>query len=248
MDVGLEKSLIAKPRFSRVLVLCYASIFVLSNWIDFRYVKTLDLMTIVGVFPLIVSFLLLDIIIEVYGYKLARCAIWYGVLFSVILLIFSQFFTNFTSTDFNTSADFNMFDGVFLKKTTLIFASILAAFTSQSLNSYIMATLKIKMKGENFVTRLSVSTILSTGVDSIVVLFIIFYNLISIHQLVAKILSLWFFKLASVFISLPVIVKLCVKIKSIEKLDIYDKNTDFNPFKFETRYTTSDNQYFVDSK
>ena len=233
-------NVIKTPRFLKSIVLIYATVFVFANWVDFRYVKTLDITTIAGAPIAGSTIMLLVLITEVYGYKLARYAFWFGVLLNIVLLTISQFIPNFPTTDLR------LFDGLYFKNSTLIIASILAVFFSQPLAAYLVATLKVKMKGENVVARFFVSTILASGIDSFVVVFIAFYNLVSIHHLVSMILSMWFIKIFIVFIAVPILVILCVRLKAIEKLDIYDKNTDYNLFRLERKYLNSDNLYQVD--
>ncbi len=73
-----------KPNFLWFLTLTYAMVIILANWFDPRLIKVFGLTTDAGtlIFPL--TFLLSDLITEVYGYKHARRAIWCGFLFSVL--------------------------------------------------------------------------------------------------------------------------------------------------------------------
>ena len=72
------------------LTLTYTMIIVLANWFDARLIHLIGLDTDAGtlVFPL--TFLLSDLVTEVYGYKFARRAIWCGFLFNAVFLIYSQ--------------------------------------------------------------------------------------------------------------------------------------------------------------
>ena len=66
----------------------YTMVLAFSNWFDLRLVSVFGITTDAGtlIFPL--SFLLSDLITEVYGYKNARKAIWTGFLFNGIFLLY----------------------------------------------------------------------------------------------------------------------------------------------------------------
>src|SRR5687768_10986229 len=95
----------AKPqtRFLCFITLSYTMVLVLSNWFDARLVRIWHLDTDAGtlIFPL--TFLLSDLITEVYGYKYARRAIWVGFLFNVIFFAYGQLIINLPSPAYATN-------------------------------------------------------------------------------------------------------------------------------------------------
>ena len=96
------------------------------------------------------------------------------------------------------------------------------------------------MKG-NLVSRIILPAILSSGLDSLLVNAIAFYKTMNTHHMISIVTSVWFTKMFIILMTTPILVKLSKKLKSIEKIDVYDINTQFNPFATESRYTSADN-------
>lgn len=230
-----------KPNFLWFLTLFYAMVIVLSNWFDPRLINILGLTTDAGtlVFPL--SFLLSDLITEVYGYKHARRTIWCGFLFNLLFIVYGQFVTHMPSPNYPTNND--MFDRLFATNVRVICASCISYIISEPLNSYAMAKLKISMNGRYLGVRFLTSTIVASGSDSFIFGIIAFYKTISSENLLYLILTMWFIKVVLEILGLPISIRLAKKLKKTEQLDIYDRKTNFNLFSFDANYTEQDNYF-----
>lgn len=223
------------------LTLCYSMIVIMANWFDARLIHFFHMNTDAGtlIFPL--TLLLSDSITEVYGYKHARRAIWLGFLFNLLFLGYGQLVIHLPSPNFQTNNQ--LFDQLLSINVRIIFASITSYFISESLNSQLMAKLKIIMYGNYMGIRFVFSTFIASGLDSFIFSFIAFYGTINHSELLALIFSMWFIKVVIEIIGLPISIKLTKKLKKIEKLDIYDTKTNFNLFSLESNYSNRDNKY-----
>lgn len=232
-----------KPNFLWFLTLTYAMVIVLANWFDPRLIKILGLTTDAGtlIFPL--TFLLSDLITEVYGYKHARRAIWCGFLFNLLFIVYGQIVIHMPSPDFPTNNQ--MFDTLLGTNIRIIFASGISYLISEPLNSYVMAKLKIKTHGRYLGIRFLSSTVVASGTDSFIFSVIAFYGVMSNLNLLYLILTMWFIKVVIEFFGLPISIRLTKKLKQSEKLDIYDKRTNFNIFNLDTNYVEKDNEFGV---
>ncbi|HSW93386.1 MAG TPA: queuosine precursor transporter [Gammaproteobacteria bacterium] len=230
-----------KPHFLWFLTLTYAMVIVLANWFDPRLIKIAGLTTDAGtlIFPL--TFLLSDLITEVYGYKHARRAIWCGFLFNALFIIYGQLVIHLPSPDYPTNNA--MFDTLLTTNIRIILASGISYLISEPLNSYIMAKLKIKMHGRHIGVRFLASTLFASGLDSFIFSTIAFYGVMNNINLWYLILTMWLIKVLIETLGLPVSIRLAKKLKQAEKLDIYDKNTDFNLFRLDAEYSEKDNKY-----
>ncbi len=76
------------PKYLWFLILSYSMIIAISNWFDARLVEIFHFVISPGavIFPL--TFLVSDIITEVYGYKHARLAIWSAFIFNILFILF----------------------------------------------------------------------------------------------------------------------------------------------------------------
>ncbi|MDX2164880.1 MAG: hypothetical protein SFW07_05630, partial [Gammaproteobacteria bacterium] len=63
-------------------------------------------------------------------------------------------------------------------------------------------------------------------------------------NLISLILTMWFIKVIIEILGLPISIRLSKLLKRKEKLDIYDKRTNFNIFSLDTKYTEIDNEFF----
>ena len=230
-----------KPNFLWFLTLTYAMVIVLANWFDPRLIKIFGLTTDAGtlIFPL--TFLLSDLITEVYGYKHARRAIWCGFLFNVLFIIYGQIIIHLPSPDFQTNNE--IFDTLLTTNFRIILASGVSYLASEPLNSFVMAKLKIKMHGRYIGIRFLASTIFASGLDRFFFCFIAFYHVIGDIHLWYLIITMWFIKVVIEIIGLPISIRLAKRLKKSEKLDIYDKGTNFNLFDLDVHYLEKNNEY-----
>jgi uncharacterized integral membrane protein (TIGR00697 family) len=231
------------PRFLWFLSLAYTMVIVLANWFDPRLIDIFGLNTDAGtlIFPL--TYLLSDVITEVYGYKHARRAIWAGFLFNAVFVLYGFIVTHMPSPSYPTINP--LFDKLLTFNVRIILASAISYLTSEPLNSFIMAKLKIKMHGRFMGIRFVASTIIASGTDSIIFGVIAFYGLMSNYNLTALILTMWLIKVAVEILGLPISIKIAKKLKKMELLDIYDRRTKFNIFSLDAKYVSHDNEFDI---
>lgn len=234
-----NNSLTIRPHFLWFLTLSYTMVMVIANWFDPRLIKIAGLITDAGtlVFPL--TFLLSDMITEVYGYKHARRAIWCGFLFNAIFILYAQIVIHLPSPDFPNKNQ--LFDSLLTTNTRIIFASASSYFIAEPLNSYVMAKLKIRTHGRYLGFRFVCSTLLAAGLDSFVFSVLAFYGMMNNHNLLLFIITMWLIKVVIEMIGLPISIRLVNKLKTIEQLDIYDTNTNFNIFRLDATYQKKNN-------
>jgi len=241
MISGRSHSIRENFRFLWFLSLSYTMVLMLSNWFDARLVHFFIFNTDAGtiIFPL--TFLLSDLITEVYGYKYARRAIWAAFLFNVVFILYGQIIIHLPSPGYYTqNAAFNR---LFAMSSRIILASTISYLCSEPLNTYILAKLKIQTEGRYMGFRFVCSTSVASGVDSLIFGMIAFYGVIDGIYLLSLIITMWFLKVLIEVIGLPLSLFLAKKLKKIEEADMYDKHTNFNVFSLNTQYSTKDNNY-----
>ncbi len=240
---GAIDTISSRHRHLWFLTLAYSMVIVTANWFDPRLITIFNLDTDAGtiIFPL--TYLLSDVITEVYGYKLARRAIWCGFLFNLLFIFYGQIITHMPSPSY--AVHNAKFDSLFSTNVRIIAASAISYFSSEPLNCFLMAKLKIKTLGKYMGIRFVLSTVLAAGVDSMSFSVLAFYGTISNHNLVRLALMMWFIKVIIEIAMLPISIRLAKKLKRIERLDIYDDATEFSIFKSDIDYNEADNLYDV---
>lgn len=230
-----------KPNYLWFLALAYAMVIILANWFDPRLIKICGLTTDAGTLIFPFTFLLSDLITEVYGYKQARRAIWCGFLFNALFILYGQLVIHMPSPDYPTNNA--IFDTLLAANIRIIIASTISYFSSEPLNSFLMAKLKVKMEGRYMAIRFVISTVIASGSDSIIFGIIAFYGVMSNDHLFTLIVTMWFIKVFIEILGLPLSIRLAKKLKQIEKLDIYDRRTNFKLLSLNVNYSITDNEY-----
>lgn len=230
------------PKFLWFLQVSYVSVILLANWFDIRIIEIGPIATDAGTLIFPFTFLLSDLITEVYGYKFARRAIWTGLAFNFIFMIYGQIIIHFPSPDYAVAANAK-FDSLMSSNIRIIIASTVSYLLSEPINSYIMAKLKIRTRGRFMSFRFVVSTFVASFFDSFVFGTIAFYGIIPGFELIKFNAAMWFIKVAVEVFGLIFSLKLAMKLKKFEGLDMYDTRTNFSIFKWEAVYTADANMY-----
>lgn len=237
----MTKALQIKPKVLWFLTMAYAMVLIFANIFDARLVQVGGVLTDAGtvIFPL--TFLLADVMTEVYGYKHTRRAIWCGLLFSLLFVAYGQLITHLPSPDFATQNA--LFDTMFKINERVILASFLSYICAEPLNSVLIAKLKMKLAGRYMAGRFVFSTVIASAVDSTIFTFLAFYGTLRQDHLWQLILTMWLIKVAIEILGLPLSVWLSNKLKRVEALDVYDKDTRFNIFSLNVTYATENNAF-----
>lgn len=179
------------------------------------------------VFP--VSYIVNDLIAEVWGYKKARLIIWYGFILNFFVVIVFRLSILIPGNEYFSSQD--AFDTVLGASTRLTIASFIAFFCGSFMNAFIMSKMKIAQKGKGFSLRAIVSTFAGEGIDSLIFFFIAFVGLMPLNKVFELTLHIALLKTAYEMLVLPLTIYLVKRIKRIEQVDVYDMEVNYNPFK-----------------
>jgi len=179
------------------------------------------------IFP--VTYIINDLIAEVWGYRKMRLIIWTGFLMNFLaVLVFrisiwapaSKFFPNQQA-----------FELILHNTERITVASFIAFLLGSFLNAYVMSKMKILQRGRHFSIRAVASTIVGEGTDSLVFFTIAFSGILPMHQLLLLILTQTALKTAYEILALPVTNFVVRRVKKREQTDVFDNKVSYNPFK-----------------
>ena len=175
------------------------------------------------IFPL--SYIIGDILTEVYGYRQARAVIWLGFLCNLVAV------AAIWVGGFMTPASFwggqEAYDSILGYTPRLLMASFAAYLVGELANSTILAKMKILTQGRWLWSRTISSTIVGQGLDSAVFITLAFAG--GEVALVRLILTQWTAKVIYEAAATPLTYLVVGWIKRREGLDHYDYDTSFNP-------------------
>lgn len=178
-------------------------------------------------FPL--SYILGDVLTEVYGYKRARRVIWMGF-FLLLLAMLTIVLVGAlpAAAEWQGQAAYETILGL---TPRIIMASLMAYFAGEFINSYILAKLKVETQGRMLWARLLGSSVVGHFVDSAIFVTVAFAGVLEPGLLWAVMISNNLFKLLVEIVVLPLTYRVVARLKKAEGEDYYDYKTNFNPFR-----------------
>lgn len=200
-----------------------------SNIVSVKLVDVFGLIISGGeiVFPL--SYIFGDVLTEVYGYKRARLVIWTAFACNLLMAVFIFLAGALPAAEVWT--DQESYNRILGMAPRLLVASFCAFLAGEFTNSYILAKLKIKTKGKHLWLRTITSTIFGQGIDSFLFVSIAFGGLYGPKVLIATMFGQWAFKTGYEILCTPITYKVVGFLKKKENQEVFDHNTNFNPFK-----------------
>ncbi len=177
------------------------------------------------VFP--VSYILGDVLTEVYGFRAARRVIWLGFLANLLVVAAIAVAGLVPPASFwEGQAAYEQILG-FVPR--ILAASFCAYLVGEFANSIVLARLKVATQGRHLWLRTIGSTLVGQGLDSLVFVTLAFGGVIPAEAMVAMILTQWLVKSAYEALATPVTYGVVGWLKRREGVDVYDRDTRFNP-------------------
>ncbi len=176
------------------------------------------------VFP--ISYIFGDILTEVYGYKQARRIIWLGFACNLIFVFFAWVGQQLPAAGF--WGDQAAYESILGFAPRILAASFCGYLVGEFANSMILARMKVLTQGRWLWTRTVGSTIVGQGLDTTLFIIIAFIGTPSFAAIM--ILHHWLAKIAIEALATPLTYGAVNYLKKKEGLDVYDRQTNFNPF------------------
>ncbi|CAH0350121.1 MAG: queuosine precursor transporter [Sphingobium sp.] len=180
-----------------------------------------------------ISYVIGDVLTEVYGYARARRCIWAGFWALIFLAVMTVVVVAMPpAPGWEGQA---AYEGVFgtlgVQTLRIVGASIAGFWGGEFVNAFVLSRMKLLTQGRLLWTRTIGSTVFGQAVDSLIFYPIAFLGVWSTEQVLAVMVSNWALKVAWEVLLTPVTYKVVNGLKRAEGLDIYDSQTDFTPFK-----------------
>jgi queuosine precursor transporter len=183
-----------------------------------------------GVLFFPVSYVIGDVLTEVYGYANARRVIWTGFA-ALLFMAFMAAVVVWLPPAANWPGQ-EAYEFVFGNSWRIVAASMVAFWAGEFANSFVLAKMKVWTQGRLLWTRTIGSTVVGQGLDSLIFYPLAFYGLAGwpVEQLWQVVLSQWAIKTAWEALLTPVTYAVVGFLKRREGVDVFDTGTDFSPF------------------
>ena len=210
-----------KDQFYLILAGIFIASLVTCNLIANKFV-TVDLgfkvfIVSAGILPYPFTFLVTDLISELYGQKKANLVVFAGFIASMFVLLFLWLGGQFNAIPDSLVTD-QIYDSVFRNAWRIIAASMTAYLFAQFIDVRIFHFWKKLTNGKHLWLRNNASTVVSQLLDTILVIFILFFGVWGTNQIISAIIDGWLFKMLMALIDTPIIYGIIHLLKG--KIDI----------------------------
>ena len=183
-----------------------------------------------GVLFFPVSYVIGDVLTEVYGYARARRVIWTGFAALVFMAFMAWVVVSLPPAEGWPGQE--AYEFVFGNSWRIVLASMTAFWAGEFANSFVLAKMKVWTAGRHLWMRTIGSTVVGQGLDSLIFYPLAFWGLAGWppEQLWQVVLSQWLIKTVWEALLTPVTYAVVGFLKRREGVEVFDTGTDFSPF------------------
>ena len=190
-----------------------------------------------GIFVFVFTFVICDIVGEVYGYAYPRLFIWIGVMTELLFAIVVTSVSHLSSPEYFKFSE--AYPAVFDPTLRYVCSSLIGLLFGEFTNVYLLAKWKIRLRGKYFILRSLVSTAFGQACITIIVDILNYTGSMSVSDLMVLMCSGYLWKMSfSLLLVFPAWL-LVRYLKKAENIDYFDLHTNFNPFMLAIREESS---------
>ena len=210
-----------------VLVALFVTCLIAANITAVKLIAVFGLLLPAAIVIFPVSYILGDVLTEVYGYRQARGVIWLGFLCNLVVVATIWVGLVLPAASFwDGQAAYERILGL---APRILAASFLAYLVGEFANAFVLAKMKIATEGRWLWTRTIGSTLVGQGLDSLIFIVLAFAGTIPLDALMGLVVTQWLVKSAYEAAATPVTYAVVGYLKRSEGVDVYDRDTRFSP-------------------
>lgn len=216
-------------RYFDYVMAAFVAILLLSNLIGAAKLATVWGYTFgAGILFFPLSYVIGDVLTEVYGYANARRCVWMGFGALIFMAFMSYVVVAMPAAEgWDGQA---AYESVFGSTWRIVAASVLAFWAGEFVNSFVLSRMKIITKGKHLWARTIGSTVFGQGVDSLIFYPVAFLGIWTHEQVLTVMVTNWLLKVLWEAALTPVTYAVVGWFKQREGVDVYDTGIDFSPF------------------
>jgi uncharacterized integral membrane protein (TIGR00697 family) len=210
-----------------IVVSVFVACLITANIVAVKLVDLFGLILPAAILIFPVSYIIGDVLTEVYGYRQARKVIWLGFLCNLIVVAAIWVAQILPAASFWDGQ--KAYERILGYTPRILAASFLAYLLGEFANSFVLAKMKIATHGRWLWMRTIGSTLVGQGLDSLVFISLAFAGTIPMNALAQAIVTQWLAKSAYEAAVTPFTYLVVNFLKRKEGMDAYDYDTRFNP-------------------
>ena len=217
----------AAGRWLPLITGLFVTALIISNIIAVKLISAGPLVLPVAVILFPLSYIVADVLTEVYGYAAARRVIWIGFLCNLLAVAAIAVGGRIPAAPFWEGQA--AYDAILGFSGRLLAASFFAYLGGEFLNAFVLAKLKLRTAGRHLWLRTISSTVAGQGVDSALFITVAFAGVVPGNVMLVMVLSQWGVKVLYEAAATPLTYLAVRFLKRAEGVDHYDRDTRFSP-------------------
>jgi len=198
-----------------------------ANTIAAKLIVVGGLVLTAGIVIFPVSYVIGDVLTEVWGYGAARRVIWLGFACNALMVLAVWLGGELPVAPFwGGQAAYQEILG---QAPRILAASFAAYLVGEFANAFVLAKLKVATAGRWLWLRTIGSTVVGQGLDSVVFVTLAFAGTVPAGALAGVVAGQWVVKVAYEAAATPLTYAAVGWLKSREQIETFDDQTDFNP-------------------
>jgi queuosine precursor transporter len=218
----------SSPWFT-IIVAVFVTTLIVSNIVAVKPIQWGEIVLPAAIIIFPVSYIVADVLTEVYGYSAARRVIWLGFACNLLAVTIIWITMSLPPAAFwadNQTA----FETILGFAPRLLVASFLAYLVGEFANAAVLAKMKVATRGRFLWMRTIGSTLVGQGLDSTVFITVAFWGVMPPEIIPTVIVTQWLVKSGYEALATPITYLIVNTLKRVEGVDTFDRKTDLNPF------------------
>ena len=178
------------------------------------------------VFP--VSYIINDVVCEVWGYRRTRMLIWMGFAMNFFFVLMGALADWIPGASWWNGEE--AFHSIFGLAPRIALASFIAFLAGSFMNAYVMSKMKLSSQGAHFSKRAVLSTVFGEGIDSIIFFPLALGGVIPWEQMPSLMISQVTLKTLYEILVLPITIRVVEFAKKHDHEDVFDHDINYNIF------------------
>lgn len=224
------KPLKLNSRFILLIVMIYAVVGVAADVVAFKFAYFFGFVESGATILFPLTYVLGDVVAEVYGWNTAMRMVWLGLLCEAIFAIMITFTIHLPS--YGIGEYQNEFTHILGNMWLFVVAGIISNAVAGLLNIFFISKLKIIAKGRIFWVRSIFSTCISEFILILITVLIAFVPFLHLKMTMHVFIDAYLLEIIYALIFVIPAQWLVRILKRAEGIDAYDYGISYNPFKF----------------
>lgn len=208
--------------------IAFVTALLISNIVAFKLITLGPWVLTAGVLVFPITYIVNDLVAEVYGYQRAKSVIWFGFAMNFLSVLYFRLAIWLPYPPFFGGQD--AFATVLGGTWRILLASLTAYLVGSFVNAFVMSKMKVRTNGKYLAARAVTSTAVGEFFDSILFVGIAFGGLYDLNTVMIMVFTQTAVKTLYEIMIFPVTSIIIAKVKKYEQLDVYDHNISYNPF------------------